>query len=42
MVKIQLKWRQVSKADSPDRYARKMVTNAFLDAERRSGCAGWW
>lgn len=36
MVKIQLRWRQVSRAESPDRYAQKMITNAYIDARRGS------
>jgi RNA polymerase sigma-70 factor (sigma-E family) len=36
MVRIQLKWRQVVRADAPDRYARRMVTNAYIDMRRGS------
>lgn len=34
LVRVQLKWRRVSRADVPDIYVRRMLTNAFLDWRR--------
>jgi RNA polymerase sigma-70 factor (sigma-E family) len=34
LVRVQLKWRRVSRADVPDLYVRRMLTNAFLDWRR--------
>lgn len=36
MIRAQLKWRQVSRAESPERYVRRMLTNAYLDWRRGS------
>lgn len=37
MVKVQLRWRRVSGADRPERYVRRMLTNAYMDL-----CRGSW
>ncbi|MFC7481722.1 SigE family RNA polymerase sigma factor [Luedemannella flava] len=34
LVRVQLKWRRVSRADVPDLYVRRMLTNAYLDWRR--------
>lgn len=34
MIKAQLKWRRVVAADLPERYVRRMLTNAYLDWRR--------
>ena len=34
MILVQCKWRLVARADSPDRYVKRMLTNAFLDWRR--------
>ncbi|MEV4627411.1 SigE family RNA polymerase sigma factor [Micromonospora sp. NPDC049523] len=34
MVRVQLNWRRVARADSPDRYVRRMLTNQYLDWQR--------
>src|SRR5262245_20379447 len=36
MIRVQLKWRHVTRADSADRYVRRMLTNAFIDWQRGS------
>lgn len=36
MVRVQLNWRRVSGADSPERYVRRMLTNQFIDWRRGS------
>jgi len=36
MIRVQLKWRLVARADAPDRYVKRMLTNAFLDHQRGS------
>jgi RNA polymerase sigma-70 factor (sigma-E family) len=36
MIRVHLKWRQVIRADAPDRYVRQMLTNVFIDAQRAS------
>ncbi len=36
MVRVQLNWRRVVKADSPDRYVRRMLTNQYVDWRRGS------
>lgn len=36
MVRVQLNWRRVSGADSPERYARRMLVNQYLDWRRGS------
>jgi RNA polymerase sigma-70 factor (sigma-E family) len=38
MVRAHGHWDRIERADSPDRYVRKMVTNAFLGARR----GGWF
>jgi len=36
MIRVQLKWRQVIRADVPERYVRRMLTNIYLDWRRTS------
>jgi RNA polymerase sigma-70 factor (sigma-E family) len=36
MVKAQLNWRRVQSADQPERYVRRMLTNAYTDLRRGS------
>ncbi|GAB3151276.1 SigE family RNA polymerase sigma factor [Micromonospora sonneratiae] len=36
MVRVQLNWRRVDRADSPERYVRRMLTNQFVDWRRGS------
>lgn len=36
MIRVHLKWRQVSAATAPERYVKRMVTNAFVDWRRGS------
>ena len=36
MVRVQLNWRRVARADSPERYVRRMLTNQFVDWRRGS------
>lgn len=36
MVRVQLNWRRVVRADSPERYVRRMLTNQFVDWRRGS------
>jgi RNA polymerase sigma-70 factor (sigma-E family) len=36
MVRVQLNWRRVVRAESPDRYVRRMVTNQYVDWRRGS------
>ena len=36
MVRVQLNWRKVVRADAPDRYVRRMITNQYLDWRRGS------
>ncbi|HKT00709.1 MAG TPA: SigE family RNA polymerase sigma factor [Rugosimonospora sp.] len=36
MIRVQLKWRHVARADVPDRYVKRMLTNAFIDWRRGS------
>jgi DNA-directed RNA polymerase specialized sigma24 family protein len=38
MVRTQLKWRRVSKAEAPERYVKRMMVNLYLDWQRGS----WW
>lgn len=38
MVRVQLNWRRVSRADAPEGYVRRMLTNQYLDWRRTS----WW
>ncbi|HEX8627851.1 MAG TPA: SigE family RNA polymerase sigma factor [Catenuloplanes sp.] len=36
MVRVQLNWRRVARADSPERYVRRMLTNQHIDWRRGS------
>jgi RNA polymerase sigma-70 factor (sigma-E family) len=36
MIRVQLKWRRVAKADQPERYVQRMLTNAYIDLRRGS------
>ncbi|MGI5212435.1 SigE family RNA polymerase sigma factor [Plantactinospora sp. CA-290183] len=36
MVRVQLNWRRVARADSPERYVRRMLTNQYIDWQRGS------
>src|SRR5689334_13830210 len=36
MIRVQLKWRRVVKADQPERYVQRMLTNAYIDLRRGS------
>ncbi|MEO3927286.1 SigE family RNA polymerase sigma factor [Micromonosporaceae bacterium B7E4] len=36
MVRVQLNWRRVARADAPERYVRRMLTNQYLDWQRGS------
>ncbi|CCH22261.1 SigE family RNA polymerase sigma factor [Micromonospora lupini] len=36
MVRVQLNWRRVAHADSPERYVRRMLTNQYVDWKRGS------
>jgi RNA polymerase sigma-70 factor (sigma-E family) len=36
MVRVQLNWRRVARAESPERYVRRMVTNQYVDWRRGS------
>lgn len=36
MVRVQLNWRRVQRADSPERYVRRMLTNQYIDWRRGS------
>jgi RNA polymerase sigma-70 factor (sigma-E family) len=36
MIKVQLKWRKVIASTSPERYVRRMLTNAYIDLHRGS------
>ena len=36
MIRVHLKWRHVRRADSPERYVRRMLTNAYCDWQRGS------
>ncbi len=36
MVRVQLNWRRVVRADAPERYVRRMLTNLYLDWQRGS------
>lgn len=38
MVRAQLNWRKVSKADAPERYVKRMMVNLLIDWQRGS----WW
>ncbi|HEX5598271.1 MAG TPA: SigE family RNA polymerase sigma factor [Micromonosporaceae bacterium] len=34
MVRVQLNWRRITRADSPDGYVRRMLTNQYIDWRR--------
>jgi len=36
MIRVQLKWRRVSRADAVEPYVRRMLTNVYLDWQRGS------
>jgi len=36
MIQVQLKWRLVNRAESPDQYVRRMLTRAYLNWRRTS------
>lgn len=36
MVRVQLNWRRVTRAESPERYVRRMLTNQYVDWRRGS------
>lgn len=36
MVRVQLQWRKVERADAPDRYVRRIMVNLYLDWRRSS------
>ncbi|MFI6261445.1 SigE family RNA polymerase sigma factor [Micromonospora sp. NPDC051006] len=36
MVRVQLNWRRVARADLPERYVRRMLTNQYIDWRRGS------
>ena len=36
MIRVHLKWRRVGRADSPERYVRRMLTNVYCDWQRGS------
>lgn len=36
MVRVQLNWRRVARAEAPERYVRRMLTNQYLDWRRGS------
>jgi RNA polymerase sigma-70 factor (sigma-E family) len=36
MIRVQLKWRRVARADQPERYVQRMLTNAYIDLRRGS------
>ncbi|PZF91211.1 SigE family RNA polymerase sigma factor [Micromonospora deserti] len=36
MVRVQLNWRRVARAESPERYVRRMLTNQYVDWRRGS------
>jgi len=38
MVRVQLRWRRVSRADQPERYVKRMMANLYVDWQR----APWW
>jgi RNA polymerase sigma-70 factor (sigma-E family) len=38
MVRAHLHWRKVSRADSPERYVKRMMVNLYIDWQRGS----WW
>src|SRR4051812_22628825 len=36
MIRVQLKWRRVVKADQPERYVQRMLTNVYIALKRGS------
>lgn len=42
MVRVQLNWRRVVRADMPERYVRRMLTNQYLDWQRGSWMRRVW
>jgi len=36
MVRVQLNWRRVNRAESPERYVRRMLVNQYIDWQRGS------
>ncbi|WP_432833370.1 SigE family RNA polymerase sigma factor [Dactylosporangium sp. CA-092794] len=36
MIRAQLKWRRIAAADLPERYVKRMLTNAYVDLRRGS------
>ena len=36
MVRVQMKWGKVVRADAPERYVRRMMTNLYVDSRRSS------
>ncbi|MDG4822313.1 SigE family RNA polymerase sigma factor [Asanoa sp. WMMD1127] len=36
MIRVQLNWRKVVRAEAPERYVRRMITNQYLDWRRGS------
>src|SRR5262245_11492284 len=36
MIRAQLKWRRIAAADLPERYVKRMITNAYVDLHRGS------
>jgi RNA polymerase sigma-70 factor (sigma-E family) len=36
MIRVQLKWRKVAASTAPERYVRRMLTNAYIDLHRGS------
>ncbi len=36
MIRVQLKWRKVASSNQPERYVRRMLTNAYIDLHRGS------
>jgi RNA polymerase sigma-70 factor (sigma-E family) len=36
MIRVQVKWRRVVRADRPERYVQRMLTNAYIDLRRGS------
>ena len=36
MIRVQIKWRRVAASSAPERYVRRMLTNAYIDLHRGS------
>src|SRR5258706_15430867 len=36
MIRAQLKWRRVAASNAPERYVKRMLTNAYIDMHRGS------